>query len=445
MKKLCVLLFAVCFLFSATTVVALQKESMIKICDNKKTSKLVFDDFIPSIIEQIDETMMSTFLMDLVAFGPHPTVSPTCDQIAEYIFDQFENLGLDVRYQDWYYDPSTYGRNIEATLPGLSNEIYIISAHYDTWQTSPGADDDAAGVAAVLTAAHVLSQHSFNHTIRFVLFTGEEQGLRGSCIYSEETYYNCDNIIANINLDMIGYASNPEEEGKIRIYKNTYSGWIVNDYAIPISQRYAELLDFEIVVFDDPTGHASDYLSFWKFGHDAVFYHEYKWNSYVHTPEDTIENMNIHYATKVAKFAIATLAELANSPIINNSKPEIPGIAGPSSGKIYVKHTYITNTTDHNGDDLYYMFNWGDGTNSGWLGPYKSGEEIQASHMWTKKGEYNIKVKAKDIHGVQSGWSDHSFPITMPYSYNKQISQFLELLFQQFSNAFPLIRHLLGY
>jgi hypothetical protein len=410
MKKIFVLFLATCFLCSLTSAVAIQNQSPIKTYDDKNTSQLIFEDSIPLIIEQIDESMMTTYLMDLVSFGPHSTASPACDKVAEYIFNQFENLGLDVRYQDWYYNIFTYGRNIEATLKGLSNDIYIISAHYDTLLNCPGADDDAAGVAAVLTAATVLSQYSFNHTIRFVLFSGEEQGLHGSRSYAEEAYNKCDNIIASINLDMIGYASNSEEEGKIRIYENAPSSWIVDEYTIPISQQYAELLDFEVLVFDDPTGHDSDYLSFWKFGHDALFYHEYKWNSYIHTTDDTIENMNIHYATKVARFAIATIAELAISPIIDNSKPEIPTLMGPSKGKINVNQTYTTYTTDLDENNLYYMFDWGDGTNSGWLGPYASSDEVNASHFWEKKGHYNIKVKAKDICGSQSGWSSiHPF------------------------------------
>jgi len=440
MKKLYVLLLTVSFLCSAISVVALQKESMMKINSNKKTSQLVYDNMIPSIIEQINESMMEVYLKDLVTFGPHPTTSPACDKVAEYIFDKFESFGLDVRYQDWYYNIFSYGRNIEATVQGLSNDIYIISAHYDTWRNSPGADDDAAGVATVLTAAYILSQYSFNHTIRFVLFSGEEQGLRGSGFYSEEAYNNCDDIILDINLDMIGYASNSEEEGKIRIYTNTFSSWIVDDYTIPLSQRYAELLDFEVLVLDDPTGHSSDYQSFWKFGYDALFYHEYKWNSYVHTPEDTIENMNIHYATKVARFAIATIAELSISPIIYNSQPELPDITGPSSSKINVNQTYTTHTTDPDGDNLYYIFDWGDGTNSGWLGPYNSGEKVQVSHIWTKKGQYIIKVKAKDIHGIQSNWSNPPLPITI-----KPILKIFELLIQRFPNIFPILRHVLGY
>ncbi|MCD6108537.1 MAG: hypothetical protein J7J89_03585, partial [Thermoplasmata archaeon] len=58
---------------------------------------------------------------------------------------------------------------------------------------------------------------------------------------------------------------------------------------------------------------------------------------------------------------------------------------------------------------------WGDGTNSGWLGPYNSGETVEASHSWSEKGEYSIKVKAKDINGLESEWSD-PLVISMPLS-----------------------------
>jgi len=81
------------------------------------------------------------------------------------------------------------------------------------------------------------------------------------------------------------------------------------------------------------------------------------------------------------------------------------------------------------------LWDWGDGTNSGWLEGYYSGDYCKVSHKWEAEGNYNIKVKAKDIHGVESDWSD-PLSITMPYSYNKPILQFLELLFQRFPNTF---------
>jgi hypothetical protein len=120
-----------------------------------------------------------------------------------------------------------------------------------------------------------------------------------------------------------------------------------------------------------------------------------------------------------------------------------PTINGSTEGKAGREYTYTTSTTDPDGNQLYYLWDWGDGTTSGWLGPYNSGATCQANHTWNTKGNYNIKVKAKDIYGKESVWSD-PLPVTMPYSYNKTILQFLELLFQRFPNAFPLLRQLMG-
>ncbi|UCB57956.1 MAG: hypothetical protein JSV67_04940 [Thermoplasmatales archaeon] len=85
-------------------------------------------------------------------------------------------------------------------------------------------------------------------------------------------------------------------------------------------------------------------------------------------------------------------------------KPELP--EGPSSGSINVEYTYSSSTTDPDGDQIFYMFDWGDGTNSKWLGPYNSGETVNARHKWLVIGNYNVRVKAKDIHLNQSDWSE---------------------------------------
>jgi PKD domain len=121
------------------------------------------------------------------------------------------------------------------------------------------------------------------------------------------------------------------------------------------------------------------------------------------------------------------------------NKPDRPnGSASGITGHLY---SYQTSATDLDGDRLYYIWDWGEG-NSSWAGPYNSGATCQASHIWNKSGNYNIKVKAKDIPGAESSWSD-PLPITMPYSYKPSL-QFLELLFQRFPNAF-LLRLLMGY
>ncbi len=139
-----------------------------------------------------------------------------------------------------------------------------------------------------------------------------------------------------------------------------------------------------------------------------------------------------------------SIPQIFEEPPINHEpmKPNQP--SGQIHGKIGQEYLYKTNTTDPDGDRVYYLWDWGDGNNSGWLGPNNSGTIYEAKHTWNVKDSYNVKVKAKDTFGAESPWSD-PLPITMPYSYNKKIPQFIELLSQRFPNAFPLPSQLLGY
>jgi len=93
------------------------------------------------------------------------------------------------------------------------------------------------------------------------------------------------------------------------------------------------------------------------------------------------------------------------------SKPEKPN--GPTSGDKGISYTYTTVSTNPNGGDLYYWFDWNDGTTSGWVGPFSSGETASSSHAWSKQGTYQIKVKSKNNDGTQSEWSD-SLSVSMP-------------------------------
>lgn len=93
------------------------------------------------------------------------------------------------------------------------------------------------------------------------------------------------------------------------------------------------------------------------------------------------------------------------------NKPETP--TGTTNGKINKEYTFLTSTTDQDNDSVYYWFDWGDGSDSGWLGPYDAGEEIEVSHSWTVKDNYEVKVKAKDIYDEESEWSDY-LELSMP-------------------------------
>jgi hypothetical protein len=97
-----------------------------------------------------------------------------------------------------------------------------------------------------------------------------------------------------------------------------------------------------------------------------------------------------------------------------NQPPAIPDRpSGPPSGKPGVEYLFTTSTIDPDGDDVFYMWRWGDGNYSDWLGPHDSGVTASATHIWDETGNYQIRVKAKDINGAETDWSD-PLPIAMP-------------------------------
>jgi len=133
--------------------------------------------------------------------------------------------------------------------------------------------------------------------------------------------------------------------------------------------------------------------------------------------------------------AIQNLATAnANKP---PERPEAP--SGSTEGTAGVEYDFTTGTGDPEGDDILYMFDWGDSTFSQWLGPYDSGDTVTASHIWDEKGDYIIKVKAKDQYGKESPWSD-PLPITMPK--DKTINPFTIFL-EQLMERFPILEQIL--
>jgi len=299
-----------------------------------------FTDRIAEIIQKINQTLLKKYLTKLVEFGPRDTGTYGCFKAGEYIYNEFKKMNLTVRYHYW----SQYGniwnrrfysdRNIEATLEGTnksSNMIFVFNAHYDSVEVSPGADDDGSGTAAVLAVANVLSQYRFEHTIRFVTFSGEEEGLLGSSIYARDCYENGDNIVVEINADGIGYAETEEDLNKARIYYTRDADWAAH-IAENISKKYNLNFNFATGIISGKRG-GSDYYSFYQYGYDTLCFFEGKWNPHWHTPDDTMEHVNLTYLTKMTRLIAGTLAKLAN--ITGERYPKVK-IVSPKRDRIYI-------------------------------------------------------------------------------------------------------------
>ena len=295
--------------------------------------------FIQDLLERIDENLMSTYIQTLQDFGPRVTGTEACSMAREYIVNEFQAMGYPVKTR---IIPS--GSYVEATLNGTdtsSDKIYIICGHYDTVSSSPGADDNGSGTAAVLAAAKVISEtgeeYRIEDTIRFVTFSGEEQGLHGSDNYARDAYEKEDNIVAVLNADMIGYTESLEGKNSIRIYEVEESSWVTN-FTITIAEMYKDYLSLDILRL--LSGANSDHWSFLNYGYDAIFYHESDSNPYYHSPGDTIDKLDLGYTARATRLIVATLLHLTLISQIDVEKPVIK-ITKPRANYLYINDREI--------------------------------------------------------------------------------------------------------
>jgi len=319
----------------STSIYPLQAHSPRSLEENNNSP----DSKINQILDSIDQELIEGFLTDLVSFGPRMTGTYACQKAGEYIQQKFESFNLITSTQNWTsfgnrYNPRWFsGFNVIGTLPGTNphgNLELVFNAHYDSVRVSPGADDDGSGVAAVLAAASVLSEFEFTHTIHFVCFSGEEQGLLGSKAYGDWLYEtNNDKAIIDFNADGIGY-SNSESANDFRLWGTEDVSWLMdeisqlnNDYNIGFSLEKRTLPE-------DGRG-GSDYHSFVRYGFDAIAFFEGSWNPNWHSPDDTIENMDLPYLTRTTELISIGLAWISDKPL---SYPYVY-IESPNKGMFY--------------------------------------------------------------------------------------------------------------
>jgi hypothetical protein len=158
--------------------------------------------------------------------------------------------------------------------------------------------------------ADILRQYSFGCTLRYALFTGEEQGLVGSDAYAADVFAAGEDLEAVLNLDMLGY-NTPSSSPKIELHTRPSNG---NDLAIAnlfddVVDAYG--LDLVPQILQDGESF-SDHASFWERGYPAILAIE-DWDDhtpYYHTTNDQLESLNMGYYTEFVKASLATFAHM---------------------------------------------------------------------------------------------------------------------------------------
>jgi hypothetical protein len=251
----------------------------------------------------------------------HTASGTPIQKATQMMAERMQMLGLTVSYQDWNAGGYS-GRNVIGEKRGLMRpgEIVLITAHLDDMPSgprAPGADDNGSGSVGVWTAAEILGKYDFERTVRFVFFTGEEQGLLGSEAYAELVYNAGENIVGVYNMDMIAYDGT--DGPTLRLHTRTpgnpgYSAdlAIANLFTDVVS---AYGLSGSLTPILDPDGiTASDHASFWDRGYPAILAIEddvSDFNPRYHTTGDRLQYLNMTYYTNYVKASVGTAAHLA--------------------------------------------------------------------------------------------------------------------------------------
>jgi hypothetical protein len=239
--------------------------------------------------------------------------SETIMSAADFIETNMRALGLDVQNDIFYPGPGTSGkgtRNIVGRLVGESSETVLIGAHYDDLPSegpAPGADDNASGVATLLSIARALSGFRPKRNIVFVAFSAEEQGMVGSSHFVQSMAPSL-HISASIILDQNG---NPGASRSVILE------------SVGESRENLEIMD-TLASSMDPTlgepvinfqGFGSDHVPLAQAGIPAVLVIEREnmkfAKAYGHTSRDDLSNIDGSYGSGIANTVLQAAVRLS--------------------------------------------------------------------------------------------------------------------------------------
>ena len=254
---------------------------------------------------------------------------------ADYIRSVWVAQGYQINSQ-YYPAMGVKSENLEVCRIGKTKpeEIILVGAHYDTVRGTPGADDNASGIAALLELTRMFATAETARTLRFVAFVNEEPPFffwsqMGSGVYAEAAKTRGENIRLMISLEMLGaYNEQPGSQSYPLLLRHFYPGRA--NFIAMVSNRASrkELSQFvaafksrsdfpveSLATFEIIPGVAwSDHLSFWRAGYPAIMVTDTAFyrNAAYHTADDTPEKLNYPAMARVVEglFHALTVLEL---------------------------------------------------------------------------------------------------------------------------------------
>ncbi|WP_326983454.1 M28 family peptidase [Chryseobacterium sp. MYb264] len=266
----------------------------------------------------VSQTNITTNLQEFSNLGIKTTGSPANATALIWLKNKYISYGYEASQIE--EDPFTYGntssKNLVITKTGTlyPNQYVIICGHFDSIN-GPGVNDNGSGTSIILEAARIMKDVPTEYSIKFIHFSGEEQGLRGSTHYANTVAYNGNNRVLDIklvfNLDQVGgkMGNNNNtiycDEDMGGNSSNTAASVAATQELIACTQLYSPLLT------DIDEAEDTDYMPFEAKGYTITGYFEKIRSNYPHTVNDTFANTDPTYIFNVGKASLGALQHFA--------------------------------------------------------------------------------------------------------------------------------------
>ncbi len=264
-------------------------------------------------VNQITQNNINTYLTEFENFGIKRTGTTNNNNAFNWLKNKYLSFG----YSDSQISENVFNyngnstKNLILTKTGTTypNTFVIICGHYDT-VSGPGVNDNGSGTAIILEMARILKDVPTEYSIKFINFSGEEQGLLGSQHYVN-TVVNATNPKMNIklvfNIDEVGGIAGQTND-TITCERDTSNPSSNNAASTTATQQLINCVTlYSPLKTNLSYAYSSDYMPFQANGEIITGFYEYNESNYPHTANDTFTNMDPVYVYNVGKAALGAV------------------------------------------------------------------------------------------------------------------------------------------
>ena len=251
-------------------------------------------------------------------------------QTQSYLQEQLESYGFEVHREPFFFSGQTFSNLVARLALNPNRPRLLVGAHFDSVSGSPGADDNASGVAAFLETARLYAQgRTEKSAVEFVAFNLEEHGMIGSQAYAQQLKKERVPLSGMLSLEMVGYASKDKGSQKMPFFlkpfypdAGDFIGLVANRASAEFLKkaekifRSVEMLPVETLVLPAngwifPAARLSDHSPFWDQNYPALLVTDTSFyrNPNYHVESDTVETLDLEFLANVTEAVARTVME----------------------------------------------------------------------------------------------------------------------------------------